>query len=259
MNKEFQQELKQRLATLNGRERKELTQRAADLRAQAQRRSSGPDARWTIEQFVLHELRKADPVEEVGLVISATGTRIRVQVADELREMRLHHTLKNIVPGDEIRLDQDPVREVLPRRTFLSRPDPDKPHELAIVANVDMVVIVVSAVSPPLHPRLIDRYLAAIWKAGASPVVVLNKVDLHSTTEGLEEDRSLLAPYRDMGVPVFEVSAADHSGIEEVQLELRGSLAVLVGHSGVGKSSLLNALVPSAQAAIGSISEGNLR
>jgi ribosome biogenesis GTPase len=259
LNKEFQTELKQRLATLNGRERKELTQRAANLRAHAQRRNSGPEARWTIEQFVLHELRKADPVAETGLIIAATGTRVRVMVGSEERQLRLHHTLKNIVPGDEIRLDQDPVREVLPRRTFLSRPDPDKPDELAIVANVEKVVIVVSAVSPPLHPRLIDRYLAAIWKAKALPVVVLNKVDLHESAESLEADRQLLSPYRDMGIPVFEVSACGHSGIENLREELQGSLAVFVGHSGVGKSSLLNALVPEAAAVTGSVSEGNAR
>ncbi len=260
MNRELHTELKERLATLNGRERKELHQRAADLRALAQKRNSGAEARWSIEQFVLQELRRKDPVPCSGLVIAAHGTRCRVLVDDEERDVRLHHTVKSVVPGDELRLDADPIREVLPRRTMLSRPDPHTPSkQLAIVANIDVVVVVVSAVNPPLHPRLIDRYLAAIWKGGAVPMIVLNKVDLHETLEALEVDRGLLAAYRDMGIPVFEVSASTLSGVEALREAIGGRLAVFVGHSGVGKSSLVNAVAPEFGAATGSVSEGNRR
>jgi ribosome biogenesis GTPase len=183
-----------------------------------------------------------------------------VLVNDEEKDVRLHHTVKSVVPGDELNLDSDPVREVLPRRTMLSRPDPQvSAKQLAIVANIDVVVIVVSAVSPPLHPRLIDRYLAAIWKGGAEPMIVLNKVDLHETEEGLEEDRELLAPYRDMGIPVFEVSASTSSGVHALRAAMADRLCVFVGHSGVGKSSLVNAVAPEFHAETGGVSEGNAR
>jgi ribosome biogenesis GTPase / thiamine phosphate phosphatase len=136
------------------------------------------------------------------------------------------------------------VTEVLPRRTRLSRPDPANPHlERVIVANVDAVVVVVSVRSPPLRPRLVDRYLVAIGRGGAEPVLCVNKLDLLAEEEHKEElDR--LRPYEDLGVPVLPCSAATGAGLDELRRALDGKLCAFVGHSGVGKSSLLNALWP---------------
>ncbi len=146
------------------------------------------------------------------------------------------------------------IQEVLPRRTTLSRADPHNPHlERVIAANVDIVVNVVSLKTPPLRPGLIDRYLIAIGKSGAEPLICVNKVDLLTSPEELHP----LGPYRDAGIPVTLCSAATGAGLEALSGLLAGKLCVFAGHSGVGKSSLLNALDPRLDIATGSISEAN--
>lgn len=136
------------------------------------------------------------------------------------------------------------VAQVLPRRTRLSRPDPANPHlERVIVANIDAVVVVVSIRTPPLRPRLIDRYLVAIGRGGAEPVLCVNKLDLLEPAER-EAELDRLEPYRALGVPVLQCSAETGEGIAELRQALAGKLCAFVGHSGVGKSSLLNALGP---------------
>ncbi len=152
------------------------------------------------------------------------------------------------------------VLAVLPRRTKLSRPDAGNANlERVIVANVDTVVVVVSVVSPPLHPRLIDRYLIAIQRGGATPVIAVNKLDLHESEEALAEDLERLAPYRALGVPVVLCSAASNRGRDELLEALKGRVSAFVGHSGVGKSSLLNMVRPDLSLKTGEVSHGQGR
>jgi ribosome biogenesis GTPase len=130
------------------------------------------------------------------------------------------------------------ISEVLPRRTVLARPDPLNKHlQRLIAANIDVVIHVVSVKAPPLRPRLIDRYLIAIQRGGAQPVICVNKVDLLDGPLPAE-----LQTYRDLGVPVIAGSAKTGQGIDELRALVQGRTAALVGHSGVGKSSILNAL-----------------
>lgn len=151
------------------------------------------------------------------------------------------------------------VTGVRPRRTSLSRPDPHDPGvERVIAANVDVVVVVASVVAPPLRPRLIDRYLVAIARGGAAAVVCVNKVDLLGAPEdGGDRAAALapLAPYAAMGVPVVPCSSQTGEGLDALRAHLAGTLCAFVGHSGVGKSSLVNALLPGADAAVGAMSE----
>lgn len=137
------------------------------------------------------------------------------------------------------------VLRVLPRKSTLSRPDPANPHlERVIVANLDTGVIVVAARSPPLRHRLIDRYLVALQRGGVEPVICVNKEDqLHDPAERAAVD-AVLEPYTALGVPVLFCSARDGSGLEELRARVQGRTCAFVGHSGVGKSSLLNALFP---------------
>ena len=120
---------------------------------------------------------------------------------------------------------------------------------------MDIVVNVVSLKTPPLHPGLIDRYLIAIGKSGAEPLVCVNKVDLQASPEDLEPMR----PYQDVGIPVIFCSAATGTGLVELSEALAGKLCVFAGHSGVGKSSLLNALDPQLEIATGSVSSANTK
>lgn len=161
------------------------------------------------------------------------------------------------VPDDE-RREHPTVHHVLARRTVLTRRDPVSRQRQAIAANVDAVVVVVSAVSPPLHPRLIDRYLLAIedsWVEQhtgrhaddpdpAEAVIAVNKIDLLGSLSPEEraEELAKLEPYRALGVPIVECCAGDGRGLGELRALLAGKTVVFVGHSGVGKSSLTNAL-----------------
>ena len=147
------------------------------------------------------------------------------------------------------------VFQVLPRRTWLARPDPLNPRlQRVVAANIDVVVQVASVVKPPLRPALVDRYLVAIQHGGAQPVVCINKLDLLTEKEKKRE-LAPLAPYRDLGVPVIECSAENGTGIEELRQLLKDKTAAFVGHSGVGKSSLANAMAPTLDAATGAVSE----
>ncbi|HVG25946.1 MAG TPA: ribosome small subunit-dependent GTPase A [Thermoanaerobaculia bacterium] len=155
--------------------------------------------------------------------------------------------------GDRVLLSDEGgllrVHSVLPRHTVLARPDPLHVHrQRLIAANVDVVIHVVSLKAPALRPRLIDRYLIAIQRGGALPVLCVNKVDLLTPAE-LEAELEKLAPYLGLGVPIVGCSTKTGEGLERLRAEVEGKMAALVGHSGVGKSSILNALDESLQLA----------
>ncbi len=160
--------------------------------------------------------------------------------------------------GDRVLFSPDRrrIEEILPRRTVLSRTDPANPHiERVIAANVDIVVNVVSLKSPPLRPGLIDRYLIATGRSGATPLICVNKIDLLTDAAELDPVR----PYQDAGIPVIPCSAATGVGIDRLDGALAGKLCVFAGHSGVGKSTLLNALDPRLALTTGAVSSGNER
>ena len=129
---------------------------------------------------------------------------------------------------------------ILPRRTVLSRPDPLNPRvERLIAANIDLVINVVSIKSPPLRPRLIDRFLIAAQRGGAQPAVCVNKIDLvEDRTAALQ----VLRTYQELQVPIIVCSTRSGEGLESLRALIEGKTCALVGHSGVGKSSILNAL-----------------
>ena len=160
--------------------------------------------------------------------------------------------------GDQVlfSIDRRRVEGVLPRRTALSRADPHNPHiERVIAANIDLVVNVVALKNPPLRPGLIDRYLIAIGASRAEPLLCVNKIDLLDGPADLEA----LRPYQDLGVTVVLCSAATQTGIDSLREALAGKLCVFTGHSGVGKSSLLNALATDLDLATREVSIGNAR
>ena len=163
-----------------------------------------------------------------------------------------------VAAGDQVIARQRPgsglvVDEVVPRRTVLSRPDPHlRNREKIVAANIDTVVHVVSVRNPPLRIRLIDRYLVAITIGGAEPMLCLTKIDLLSSEEA-DEEMKKLEPYHQLGLRVLPVSTRTGQGMEEVTAALAGKLVAFVGHSGVGKSSLLNALHPELDVRVGEV------
>jgi ribosome biogenesis GTPase len=155
-----------------------------------------------------------------------------------------------VAVGDEVVVALDGnergiIEAVLPRRSALARPDPFHRHlQQVIVANADRLLIVAAWREPAVWPELIDRYLIAAQRHNLTPMIALNKVDLASDRA---ECRLALQPYERLGYRVIYSSAVTGEGVEELRELLRGQTTVLAGLSGVGKSSLLQAVQPSLQ------------
>lgn len=183
-----------------------------------------------------------------GQVVGIGPTGCRVLSSEDVVSCKPKAAL---AVGDFVDFDDfGKIHEVQRRKTTLSRPDPNNPRlERVIAANMDAVVMVVSIRSPPLRPGLIDRYLIAIQKGGAEPVLCVNKADLAES----EAEYAPLEPYLWLGIRTFRVSSRRGEGISELRSALANELVVFVGHSGVGKSSLINALKPDAGAVTGKI------
>ena len=160
-----------------------------------------------------------------------------------------------VVVGDRVQVertqeDRGAVVAIHPRSSTLSRPDIRKGHiEHVLAANVDQVVVVTSASDPDFTPGLVDRILAVIEYSELDAVIVVNKMDL------VERPPYEVDAYRAMGYPVLETSAEDGTGIEALRAQLTGRVSVATGHSGVGKSSLLNALEPGLALDVGEVNE----
>jgi ribosome biogenesis GTPase len=161
---------------------------------------------------------------------------------------------KGVVVGDRVRVVGDVsgdsgalarIVEVQDRTTVLRRTaDDDDPIERVLVANADQLVVVTALADPEPRPRLIDRALVAAFDAGMRPLLCLTKADL-------ADPETLLTTYRSLGVPWGGTQrGGDLTGVRE---GLRGRTSVLIGHSGVGKSTLVNALVPAAGRDVGQV------
>jgi ribosome biogenesis GTPase len=135
---------------------------------------------------------------------------------------------------------------VEPRRTVLRRSaDDTDPYERVIVSNADQLVVVTALADPPPRIGLIDRFLVAAYVGGLDPLLCLTKADLAPADE-------LLDKYSDLGTPAIAVARGGVLG--PLRERVAGRTSVLVGHSGVGKSTLINALIPDAQRATGEVS-----
>ena len=161
-----------------------------------------------------------------------------------------------VVVGDRVRLAGDVsgqpgtlarVVRVLPRTSVLRRSaEDDDPAERIVVANAEQLVIVTALADPPPRPRLIDRFLVAAFDAGLDPLLCLTKADLAAPDD-------LIAAYEPLGVRWIALSRPFAGQLDDVRELLADRISVLVGHSGVGKSTLVNALIPDADRAVGSV------
>ncbi len=141
------------------------------------------------------------------------------------------------------------IERVEPRHGVLTRASRRREHVL--VSNVDQLVIVMSLMEPELKPHLIDRYIASAEKGGLKPILCLNKADL---TDAIEF-QPLIGAYVHLGVPTVLTSAKSGYGVERLRALLKDRATVFSGQSGVGKSSLLNAVQPELALRVKSVSE----
>jgi ribosome biogenesis GTPase len=130
------------------------------------------------------------------------------------------------------------IERVEPRRGVVSRTSRGRQH--VIVANVDQLMIVTSAAEPRLKPNLVDRMLVTAEKAGIRPVICINKIDLVEPADLM----ALVGGYAQLGYEVLLLSALTGFGVDRLRERLAGEESVVTGQSGVGKSSLLNAVEP---------------
>jgi ribosome biogenesis GTPase / thiamine phosphate phosphatase len=150
------------------------------------------------------------------------------------------------------------ITEILPRLSWLSRPAPvpgERVFEQVIVSNANQVIPIFSVASPTPKWRLLDRYLVAAEAAGLPSRIVITKLDLAWKNSQLEED---LETYRKIGYSIQLVSSVTGEGIDELKSALQGKTSVLVGKSGVGKTSLLNAIQPGLGLRVKAVSSGEI-
>jgi ribosome biogenesis GTPase len=179
-----------------------------------------------------------------ALSAAETGYTNVVAVGDEV--------LVSLSPGDGRTIREGVIERIYPRRTVLARPDVIRPDwSQIIVANVDQVLIVSSWEEPALWLELLDRYLIAAATGQMTPLICLNKIDLALDLEHCLEE---MAIYDELGYTVLFTSAETGQGIDELRAHLVGKRTVLTGMSGVGKSSLLQAVQPDLELRVAEVS-----
>jgi len=189
-----------------------------------------------------------------------TSLRHKVQAVRELDHV------DPIAIGDRVRFiraadagqNRGMITEILPRLSKLSRPAtvPGKRvFEQVIVSNADLVIPVFASASPPPKWGLLDRYLVTAEAAEMPVLIVITKLDLVNGNHKLDDD---LETYRRIGYPIHKVSSYTGEGIEELKQILQGKMSVLIGKSGVGKTSLLNAIQPGLGLRVKAVSQGEL-
>ena len=186
--------------------------------------------------------------EHHGRIVSSHGRHYMVEL-DDGRLCQCFPRGKKAGPavGDHVAVtikgEEGSIECILPRKNLLYRSDDMRTKQFA--ANVDRLLIVVAS-EPMFSDDLAGRALVGAWSAGIEPVIVLNKVDLPTA----DQARARLEPLRRLGVPVVETRATDNEAARQALLPLlRGHCSLLLGQSAMGKSTLLNALVPDAGAA----------
>lgn len=205
-----------------------------------------------------------------GLVIKNTGSWYIVRTLDGTEhncKIKGNLRLKGfrctnpVAVGDnvEIEIKEDGtafIRSILPRRNYIIRRASNLSREFQILAaNIDMAVLVVTLVNPETSTVFIDRFLATAEAYRVPVTIVFNKIDLLAEPEDHELLDAVIYLYRSIGYTVIPMSVVTGDGLDLLREQLSGKTALFSGNSGVGKSSIINLLVPDARLKVGDISE----
>ncbi len=187
-----------------------------------------------------------------GIEYKCTVRGILKSLATDLQHVVVAGDFVTIqMAGLETDDDQAVIVRVEPRRNQICRTS--RKRQQVIVSNIDLALIVASAAEPLLKPNLVDRYLVSADKAGIQPVIVINKVDLVD----LADLQPVVGVWSQLGYPVVLTSAESGLGIGRLRSLVTGRDSVVTGQSGVGKSSILNAIEPGLQLRVGNVSAEN--
>ncbi len=196
-----------------------------------------------------------------GLILKSTGSWYETYVAEENKTYasRLAGKLKledseltnPVAVGDYVNIEPEDsnkaiIKQVLPRKNYIARQSPKNKHLLHLIAaNIDLAVLITTLRQPTFKQGFIDRFLLTTEPQNIEVLIIFNKADLYNQ-EDLINYRDLKKIYENIGYKVSLVSAATQEGLDEVLKYLDGKINLLSGQSGVGKSSLINALIPEA-------------
>ncbi len=185
--------------------------------------------------------------EQEGLVVTRYGKTIDVENSEgKLIRCKMRQNIGELVCGDKVIWQTEGetsgiISAVMPRHSLLARPDFQGRRKL-IAANIDQIMIT-CAIQPELSPGLIDRYLVAAEATGITPVIVVNKIDLMNDSNRPKVEQQL-AIYHKLGYKIIYTSAVIEHGLDALIAQLKDRTSIFVGHSGVGKSSLVKIIFP---------------
>ena len=201
-----------------------------------------------------------------GVVYCSTGSQYRVKSEGQFYDCRIKgkfriQGIKSTNPvavGDKVTFQIESgagvITAIEPRQNYIVRKSVNLSKQIHIIAsNIDQVFLMITLKTPPTFPAFIDRFLVTAEAYEINTVLIFNKIDLYSPEE-LEEMRALKSVYQKIGYNCHEVVSTDLSTLGAIQDKMAGKVSMFSGHSGVGKSTLVNTLAPSLDLKTGRIS-----